>query len=92
MPPIELGPTRPIGAVDARFARVAGSRSETQAKAEAPAPAVVTTNALDPGEAPVDTERVAEVRKAVQEGTYPLVPARVADAIIAAGLLLRSAK
>lgn len=41
------------------------------------------------GEAPVDAERVAEIRKAIDEGSYPLVPARIADAMIAASLLLR---
>ena len=92
MPPIELGPTRPLGAVDARFARAAGSQPDAPAKAPVARPAVQRSDALDPGRAPVDAERVAEVRKAVQEGSYPLVPAKVADAIIAAGLLLRSPK
>lgn len=38
---------------------------------------------------PFDQERVAEIRKAVEEGRYPVVPTRIADAIIAAGYLLR---
>lgn len=33
---------------------------------------------------PVDTDRVAEIRNALREGTYPLVPAKIADAMIAA--------
>lgn len=33
-----------------------------------------------------DGERVAAVRKAIEEGRYPLVPARIADAMIAAKL------
>ena len=33
-----------------------------------------------------DTERVAQVRKAIEDGRYPLVPAKIADAIIAAKL------
>lgn len=36
--------------------------------------------------APVDTDRVAEIRKAIQENRYPLVPAEIADALIAAKL------
>jgi negative regulator of flagellin synthesis FlgM len=32
------------------------------------------------------------IRKAVETGTYPILPAKVADAMIAAGLLLRTAK
>ena len=53
---------------------------------------VVASEALDPGAVPVDSERVVQIRKAVETGTYPLVPAKVADAIIAAGMLLRSPK
>lgn len=33
-----------------------------------------------------DAERVAEVRKAIENGRYPLVPAKIADAMIAAKL------
>lgn len=97
MPPIELGPLRPIGAVDARLARAADSRTGTSPRAEAPSSSspVVQSEALaalDPGQPPVNAERVAQVRKAVESGTYPLVPATVADAIIAAGVILRSGK
>ena len=99
MPPIELGPLRPVGAVDARLARAADSRSGPSPKAEAAASSasspVVQSEALaalDPGQPPVNAERVAQVRKAVETGTYPLVPATVADAIIAAGVILRSGK
>lgn len=33
---------------------------------------------------PVDNDRVAEIRSALRDGTYPIVPAKIADAIIAA--------
>lgn len=33
---------------------------------------------------PVDSDRVAEIRDALREGSYPLVPAKIADAMIAA--------
>jgi len=33
---------------------------------------------------PVDNDRVAEIRSALREGTYPLVPTKIADAMIAA--------
>lgn len=33
---------------------------------------------------PVDNERVAEIRDALRDGRYPLIPAQIADAIIAA--------
>lgn len=42
--------------------------------------------------APVDVDRVTEIRKAVEDGSYPLVPTRIADAMIAAGFLLRAPK
>lgn len=89
MPPIELGPTRPIGAIDTRIARQAGGSPEHTGKAGEPAPTAQLSDALDPGAPPVDGERVQLIRKAVEQGTYPIVPARIADAIIAAGLLLR---
>ncbi|HEY6816603.1 MAG TPA: flagellar biosynthesis anti-sigma factor FlgM [Croceibacterium sp.] len=40
--------------------------------------------------APVDAERVAEIRKAIEDDRYPVIPTRIADAMIAAGLLLRT--
>ena len=54
--------------------------------------AVVRSAALDPGPQPVDTDRVAMIRKAIEQGHYPVLPTKVADAMIAAGLLLRSRK
>lgn len=96
MPPIEFGPALPVGAVDTRALRSARSgaaRSEkTASPAASPSSGVVTSDALDPGSPPVDTARVDLIRKAVETGTYPIVPARVADAMIAAGILLRTPK
>lgn len=34
-------------------------------------------------EAPVDTDRVARIKKAVQEGRFPLVPSTIADRLLA---------
>jgi flagellar biosynthesis anti-sigma factor FlgM len=103
MPPIEVGPARAVGAVDARLARAAGGETTSGAKSvetnRKPAQAatsagatVETSAALEAGPPPVDRERVDMIRKAVEQGTYPLVPAKIADAIIAAGVLLRSPK
>jgi negative regulator of flagellin synthesis FlgM len=92
MPPIELGPTRPIGAIDARVARHAGGQREQAGRADKTAPTVALSDALTVGEPPVDTDRIAVIRKAVETGEYPVVPARIADAMIAAGLLLRKGK
>lgn len=98
MPPIEIGPSglpaaRAVGAVDARSIRSAAGAKDNQA-----APAanetinVERSDALDPGPAPVDAERVAQIRKAIEQGDYPVIPMRVADAMIAAGMLLRSGR
>lgn len=59
-------------------------RSDT-AETNAPALSLATAG----GSMPVDAERVAEIRKAIEEDRYPVVPTRIADAMIAAGLLLR---
>lgn len=96
MPPIEIGPQGPqapraVRAVEPHAARAssAGASRPAQAGAE---PNVVRSDALDPGPEPVDAERVAVIRKAIEQGNYPVIPMRVADAMIAAGLLLRSGK
>lgn len=96
MPPIELGPhgPRPARAIGAKDARTApGPVANDTARAHASAnSAVVLTTALDPGAVPIDGDRVAMIRKAIEHGNYPVVPTQVADAMIAAGLLLRSTK
>jgi negative regulator of flagellin synthesis FlgM len=58
----------------------------------APEPAVVAeTSARETAKAmaakpPVDFERVQQIKRALQEGRYPLVPAKIADQMIAAQL------
>lgn len=89
MPSFDIGPTRAVGAINNRLAR------ETRGQTTSPAPvpdARVASSPVSAGQPPVDVERVAQIRKAVEEGTYPIVPTRVADAMIAAGFLLRIAK
>jgi len=92
MPPIEVGPLRAPGAIESRLARQSGKSSGPSAPAENSKPAIVQSEVLDAGKAPVDAERVAMIRKAVEQGTYPVLPTRIADAMIAAGYLLRSGK
>lgn len=41
-----------------------------------------------PGQVPVDRSRVEVIRNAIQQGAYPVNPAKIADAMIAAPLLL----
>ena len=92
MPPIEVGPLRALSAIESRLARKSGDGSGHSAKVDKSEPAVVQSEVLDAGEAPVDAERVEMIRKAIEEGTYPVFPARIADAMIAAGMLLRSSQ
>lgn len=108
MPPIEVGSAQRLGAIESRLARVTGGDTPTstapaQSAAQSlaatairpqvgAAPAVETSAALDAGAAPVDTDRVAQIRHAVESGNYPVIPTRIADAMIAAGVLLRSAQ
>jgi negative regulator of flagellin synthesis FlgM len=88
-----MGPARPIGAVDVRIARSpGGGPRERGAIADEPSSAVALSNAVDPGEPTIDVDRVDMIRRAVQTGEYPVVPAKIADAMIAAGLLLREGK
>lgn len=49
-----------------------------------PGVALEISAAIDPSRPPVDADRVREIRKALKDGTYPLVPTKIADAIIAA--------
>ena len=105
MPPIELGPVSPpaaraVSAVETRpvTARPAAPKPATgtpvandTARSHASANSAVRRSAvLDAGPPPVDFERIAQIRKAIERGHYPVVPMRVADAMIAAGMLLRS--
>lgn len=97
MPPIETRLTSPIGRIDAvslngRAVRLAGGSSDQPVKADSAEGAVVLGDTLNAGAAPIDADRVAQIRKALEDGTYPILPMTVADAIIAGGLILRTAK
>lgn len=96
MPPIEIGLAGPRGprAIDSANARSSrGPVANDTARAHAsPQSAVIRASMLAPGEPPVDADRVATIRKAIESGSYPVIPMRVADAMIAAGLLLRSTR
>lgn len=41
-------------------------------------------------EAPIDESRVADIRAAIERGQYLIEPERTADAMIAAGFMLRN--
>lgn len=97
MPSIELGPKGPqaaraVSAVDAKKAPQAPVGNDRAAAVASQNSAVVRSRELEAGQPPVDVERVQQIRKAIENDTYPIVPTKVSDAIIAAGLLLRSGK
>jgi negative regulator of flagellin synthesis FlgM len=54
-------------------------------------PQVETSLSTSAGTVPVDQTRVAEIRQAVLNGTYPVIPTKISDAMIAAGVLLQKA-
>lgn len=64
--------------------RIAASQRAAAETRESEAP--VATARVTSGELPVDHDRVAEIRKALQDDRYPIIPTEIADAIIAAGL------
>lgn len=97
MPPIEIGPGGPhapraVGPVDARPVKGRAVANDTARSHASEQSAVVRSAALDPGVQPIDHERVAQIRKAIEEDRYPVLPMKVSDAMIAAGFLLRSGK
>ena len=79
---------RAVGAVSPR----SHAASERAKPTKMEGPVVERSAALDPGQPPIDADRVSVVRRAIERGDYPIVPAKVADAIIAAGILLRAGK
>ena len=92
-PSIGFGPKLEVNAVSA--VGTADARAATQAAApaaSAQASTQVATRAISAGQVPVDTDRVATIKKAIESGTYPILPTKISDAMIAAGLLLRVAK
>lgn len=56
--------------------------------AAAPAPGGVSIEvdaaSVDPATPPIDPERVQQIRQALRDGSYPLVPTKIVDAMIAA--------
>lgn len=89
MPSVELSKLQGIAAARA-VTTSERAQIETRAAAPrssaAPAPGVSVEigDAASAASAPVDAERVREIRAALKDGTYPLVPAKIVDAMIAA--------
>ncbi|MEM9310145.1 MAG: flagellar biosynthesis anti-sigma factor FlgM [Pseudomonadota bacterium] len=66
--------------------RASAPASETSAgkPSAGPGVAIEVGVAVDPSTPPINNDRVEKIRKALEDGTYPLVPTQIADAIIAA--------
>lgn len=82
------GPIRARGGSDGRPQQplqLASSREMSRARDEGIS--VETTSLASASGVPVDSERVRQIRDALREGTYPLNPTKIADAMIAARLL-----
>jgi negative regulator of flagellin synthesis FlgM len=93
MPSVELSKLSGVGATRAMTASDRAqieARPAPDARAAAPAGGISLelTAANTAATPPVDAERVAEIRKALSNGSYPLVPTKIVDAMIAAQVSL----
>lgn len=82
-----LAPKQPVNAGEgAQAGKTVAERAAKSASGDGAKPgvAVEVADVLDAGEPPVSTDRVAEIRAALRDGSYPLVPTKIVDAMIAA--------
>ncbi len=89
MRPIEIQPVRLTRATEKVVATDPAKVSPQVASGEKNVE-VSVNEGFQAGSSPVDAERVEQIRNAIEEGSYPLVPAKIADAMIAASILLRT--
>lgn len=86
--------TVPVAGVDNRLATKAGKDAgETSPRTTAPAApqqgvSIELKGSVDAAQPPVDAERVAQIREALKDGNYPILPVKIADAMIAARMML----
>ena len=91
MSPIETRRTTPVTparAAPERGPDTAASQGGPTSRAPAPGIRVDLAESSATPTSPVDRERVEQIREALRDGTYPIVPAKIADALIAARLTL----
>lgn len=82
---------RPILGEQAGVDKRSASQTESSVRSAASNPngiAVEVSSKVDAGQPPVADDRVREIRQALHDGSYPIVPAKIADAMIAARLSL----
>jgi negative regulator of flagellin synthesis FlgM len=95
MPSVELSK---LSAVGAPRPVAAGERAQIEARTPSAAPvssgaaasgvSLEVSAPVDAAVPPVDAERVQQIKNALRDGTYPLVPTKIADAMIAAQVSL----
>ena len=88
MRPIDFQPTGQVRTTE-KVTAIKPARPATQVANGEQDVEVVRRTLLTAKEPPVDHDRVDRIRQALAEGSYPLVPAEIADAMIAAKLTLR---
>lgn len=83
----DIGPIRPHIPGETRLSsvRAPADAAPTEPRRQITS-GIVMSETLDVGEAPVDTARVAEIRKALADGTYSIEPRKIADAMMAFGI------
>lgn len=82
----DIGPIRPHIPGETRLSSVrAPGAAPTEPRRQITS-GIVMSETLDVGEAPVDTARVTEIRKALADGTYSIEPRKIADAMMAIGI------
>ena len=82
--------SRPLSDTNRAAGKPAGAAPASAANGGA-APAGVTlevNGSIDTAAAPVDTDRVSQIREALKDGTYPLIPIKITDAMIAAQFII----
>lgn len=89
MPSVELSKLQGIGparALSENDRAPLAARPASAPAAAKPGLAIEITSAgeVDLASPPVDPDRVEKIRNALREGTYPLLPTQIADAMIAA--------
>jgi negative regulator of flagellin synthesis FlgM len=88
-----ISSARPISGAREQALNAPAPKAAAPAAAAAAGQSAVALESLEGAKSPpIDGERVKLIRKAIEQGTYPIVPAKIADAMIAAGILLRTPK
>lgn len=95
MPSVELSKLPGISAPRAlatsdraQIAAPAAAAGAARGAAPAAGISLEVTPAADAATPPVDSERVEQIRAALRDGSYPLVPTKIVDAMIAAQVSL----